>query len=62
MAEENSLEAIEFDASKGLFSGLKSVKFANGYSEDYDAYIIVEQNSPTPLTISCITYRGISYK
>jgi hypothetical protein len=61
-SEEGSLEPIEFDASKGLYSGLKSMKFPNGYSEDYDAYIVVSQDSPTPLTISCLTYRGISYK
>lgn len=62
MEEESNLEPIEFDTAKGLFSGLKSVKFSNGYSEDYDAYIVVTQESPTPLMISCITYRGQTFK
>ena len=47
------------DTAIGLFSGDKEVEFRGGY--DSDAFVLVKQDQPLPLTILAIYPRLITY-
>ncbi len=55
-----NLEQIEFDNDGTLYNGIKSVKMPNGYEIDGDYHIVVEDSSPTPMSVLSITYKGQS--
>ena len=63
---ESELDLIHFrssadrmDTAIGLFSGDKEVEFRGGY--DSDAFVLVKQDQPLPLTILAIYPRLITY-
>ena len=54
-------ESIEFDNTGKMYDGMKTVKLQNGWSgDDGDYSILIEQESPTPLTVLSLTYKGQS--
>jgi len=57
---QGDLEQIEFANDGTLYSGIKTVKMPNGYETDGDYSIVVEDTSPTPMSILSITYKGQS--
>lgn len=58
----SSLEQMEFDLDGTLFSGIKTVKMPSGYDIDGDYSIVIEQDSPTPMSVLAITLKGQSGK